>query len=308
VHRKPWRALAMSARYCRLRLGERALNVVATVPPQHMYGFESSVLLALVCGGALHPARPLFPRDVQTALEAVPAPRILVTTPVHIRACVEAGVALPPLELILSAAAPLAPALAAEAERRFATRVLEIYGFTEAGQVASRRTTAAAAWRTLPGVRLVACGDGWAVEGGPVPGRVAVSDLIRPTGPGAFMLEGRASDLIDVAGKRASLADLNRTLTEIPGVEDGVFHLPAHVNGAVTRLMAFVVAPRSSRREILARLREAIDPAFLPRPLVLVERLPRAATGKLPLDALRSLEERSPGAGSRDAGRPIDGD
>jgi len=41
----------------------------------------------------------------------------------------------------------------------------------------------------------------------------------------------------------------------------------------------------------------------VPRPLVLVERLPRAATGKLPLDALRSLEERSP-----DAGRPVDGD
>jgi len=308
---KPWGRLVAGARAEQTALdlaADGGFNVVATVPPQHMFGFESSVLLPLLGGGALHPARPLFPRDVQAALEAVPAPRVLVTTPVHIRACVEAGVPLPPLELMLSAAAPLAPALAAQAERRFATRVLEIYGFTEAGQVASRRTTVAATWRTLAGIRLVASGDGWAVEGGPVPGRVPVSDLIRPQDPGTFVLEGRASDLVDVAGKRASLADLNRTLTEIPGVEDGVFHLPSHVNGAVTRLMAFVVAPQRSRREILARLREAIDPAFLPRPLVLVERLPRAATGKLPLEALRTLEARSLGAASRDAKRPIDGD
>jgi acyl-coenzyme A synthetase/AMP-(fatty) acid ligase len=54
--------------------------------------------------------------------------------------------------------------------------------------------------------------------------------------------------------------------------------------------MAFVVAPRLSEGEIIAALRRAIDPAFLPRPLVKVARLPRAATGKLPLEALRVLE------------------
>jgi acyl-coenzyme A synthetase/AMP-(fatty) acid ligase len=293
---KPWGALVASIAAERAALelpADGDFSVVATVPPQHMYGFESSVLLPLLAGGALHPARPLFPRDVQAALEAVPAPRVLVTTPVHIRACVEAGIALPPLELVLSAAAPLVPALATKAERRFATRVMEIYGFTEAGQVASRRTTASPTWRVLPGVHLVAAGDGWAVEGGPVPGRVPVSDVIRPVGAGAFVLEGRASDLVDVAGKRGSLAELNRALNGIPGVEDGAFHLPARANGAVTRLMAFVVAPHQSKREILARLRAAIDPAFLPRPLVKVDRLPRAATGKLPLEALQALEARS---------------
>src|SRR6187551_891785 len=30
AHEKPWRALAMSARFCRLRLGERPVNVVVT--------------------------------------------------------------------------------------------------------------------------------------------------------------------------------------------------------------------------------------------------------------------------------------
>jgi acyl-coenzyme A synthetase/AMP-(fatty) acid ligase len=57
----------------------------------------------------------------------------------------------------------------------------------------------------------------------------------------------------------------------------------------VTRLAAFVVAPGLTSEFILAALRQRIDPAFLPRPLCLVDALPRNATGKLTrarLDAL----------------------
>jgi acyl-coenzyme A synthetase/AMP-(fatty) acid ligase len=52
------------------------------------------------------------------------------------------------------------------------------------------------------------------------------------------------------------------------------------------RLRAYVVAPGRSAEEIMAGLRARIDPAFLPRPLSLVEELPRNAVGKLPRDAL----------------------
>jgi acyl-coenzyme A synthetase/AMP-(fatty) acid ligase len=273
-----------------LELPAGGFSVLGTVPPQHMYGFESTVLMPLAGGGAFHPARPLFPRDVQAALNELPAPRVLVTSPIHIRALVEADVTLPPLELVLSAAAPLAPELAARAEQRFATRVHEIYGFTEAGQVATRRTTASLVWRTINGIRVVSAGDGWAVEGAMIDGRMPVSDLIHRLSETEFVLEGRATDIVNVAGKRASLANLNRALNAIPGVDDGAFHAPERADGRVARLMAFVVAPRQTKREILAALRRAVDPAFLPRPLVKVERLPRAATGKLPLEALRALE------------------
>lgn len=289
---KRWGHLVASARAECAALGLTAgdFSVLGTVPPQHMYGFESTVLLPLAAGGALHPGRPLFPRDVQAALERLPAPRVLVTSPLHIRACVEADIALPPLAAIVSAAAPLAVELAAAAEHRFATRVMEIYGFTEAGQVAARRTTATQNWRMLDGIRLLGSAADWAVEGGPVHGRVPGSDLIRRLSDTEFVLEGRAADLVNVAGKRASLGELNRALTAIPGVADGAYHVPEGAGRDNARLMAFVVAPRLTRREILAALRRVLDPAFLPRPLVLVERLPRAPTGKLPLEALRALE------------------
>jgi acyl-coenzyme A synthetase/AMP-(fatty) acid ligase len=46
----------------------------------------------------------------------------------------------------------------------------------------------------------------------------------------------------------------------------------------------------------MARLRERIDPAFLPRPLKLVERLPRELTGKLPRAAVRALQRKTRGS------------
>jgi Acyl-coenzyme A synthetases/AMP-(fatty) acid ligases len=59
--------------------------------------------------------------------------------------------------------------------------------------------------------------------------------------------------------------------------------------GSVSRLIAFVVAHGVDAQLINTKLRERIDPAFLPRPLLLVDALPRNNTGKLPREALLAL-------------------
>ncbi|MFI4969054.1 MAG: AMP-binding protein, partial [Lysobacterales bacterium] len=78
-------------------------HIVATVPPQHMYGIELSILLPLLGPFAVHSGRPLFPADVAAALAEVPEPRVLVTTPVHLRALLRDPVPLPKLAAITSA-------------------------------------------------------------------------------------------------------------------------------------------------------------------------------------------------------------
>jgi acyl-coenzyme A synthetase/AMP-(fatty) acid ligase len=79
-----------------------------------------------------------------------------------------------------------------------------------------------------------------------------------------------------------------------------VFFLPDGPQEGITRLVAFVVAPGLPREALLSALRARIDPAFLPRPLYYVDALPRAATGKLPREALaqlaRSAHKRGSGA------------
>jgi acyl-coenzyme A synthetase/AMP-(fatty) acid ligase len=267
------------------------LNVVATVPPQHSYGFESSVLLALLGGAAFDSSPAFFPADIAAALARLPRPRALVTTPFHLKTLLLAGIELPPVDLLLSATAPLSPQLAAQAEAAFGAPLVEIYGCTEAGQVASRRTTAGDVWQTLGALHLRREGSGeteqFIVHGGHVIEPTPLADVLQLESPTRFRLFGRANDLIHVAGKRSSLAHLNYHLNRIEGVHDGAFWLPDDVPDAVQRPVAFVVAPTLSAAQIVKGLRGHLESVFLPRRVVHVDALPREATGKLPVQTLR---------------------
>ncbi len=264
-------------------------HIVATVPPQHMYGMELSVLLPLFASAAVHGGRPFFPHDVAEALAHADAHRLLVTTPVHLRALVQSGVSLPPLAGIVSATAPLSRELALEAEARFGCEVRELFGSTETCVIARRRTALDSAWTPLPGVALEPQPDGALVRARHLHAPVRLADLVTVDAQGHFELRGRNADLLEIAGKRASLGDLTRRLQGIPGVEDGVvFQLDDDARG-VRRIAALAVAPALDETHIVAALREVVDPVFIPRPLRRVERLPRNETGKLPREALLAL-------------------
>jgi len=159
--------------------------------------------------------------------------------------------------------------------------------------IARRRTARETAWTPLPGVRVAAFDDATEVHAAHLPVPVLLADRVEVDGDGRFELRGRQADLLEIAGKRASLGDLTRRLLEVPGVEDGcVFQLDAEPGG-IARLAALVVAPSRGEHEILDALRGGIDPAFLPRPLRKVAALPRNETGKLPRAELLALLRRS---------------
>lgn len=308
-HAKRWGTLVANLAAEAERLAETlgrptlaGLGVVATVPPQHSYGFESSVLLGLLGGASFDTGRPFYPADIVTALERLPHPRALVTTPFHLKTLLQAGLALPPIDLIVSATAPLSPQLAAAAEARCGGVLLEIYGCTEAGQVATRRPSAGDLWRCFGELRLrfdaEAGEERYLVHGGHVETPTPLADVLQLQDERHFRLLGRANDLIHVAGKRSSLAHLNFQLNRIDGVQDGVFWLPDETPDAVVRPVAFVVAPGLGAREIAARLRERLDPVFVPRRILQVDALPRDATGKLGAQVLRRFAlERLDAAG-----------
>jgi acyl-coenzyme A synthetase/AMP-(fatty) acid ligase len=269
------------------RDGADTTPVVATVPPQHMYGMELSVLLPLLGAIAVHATRPFFPHDIARALRDAPTPPLLVTTPVHLRALVESGVVLPPLAGIVCATAPLSVDLASAAETRFGCEVRELFGSTETCVIACRRTARDIAWTPLPGVRKTPQPDGTAVTARHLPEPVVLADLVEVLADGRFELRGRNTDLLDIAGKRASLGDLTRKLLAVPGVLDGVvFQLEEADASGVRRIAALAVAPTLDAAAILSALRVQVDPVFLPRRLRCVDALPRNETGKLPRQAL----------------------
>ncbi|MDT4849424.1 4-coumarate--CoA ligase [compost metagenome] len=270
---------------------QRPQAIVGTVPTQHSYGFESTFLVALHGGCQFAAAKPFYPQDIVAALQALPRPRMLVTTPFHLSALLASELPVPPLDLVLSATAPLSPDLARRAEARCGAPVHEIYGSTESSALASRRTLDGAAWHPLGAVRLEHEGDTTWASGGHVEGRVPLADVIESCADGTFLLHGRHADLVNIAGKRTSLAYLNHQIGALPGVVDAAFFLPDDTadGDGVTRLAAFVVAPTLDARALLAGLRTRLDAIFLPRPLVLVDALPRNATGKLTRQALQGL-------------------
>ncbi len=298
THHKTWGALVTNALSEAERLGARGHALVGTVPPQHMYGFESTVLISLHGGAAAWSGRPFYPADITVALAAVPPPRALVTTPFHLRTLLDAGVEVPPMDFILSATAPLSEELAARAESTLGAPLHEIYGCTETGQLASRRSTATRAWHLLGEVRLSPAGDGHVASGGHVEGIVPINDVVELTDERHFLLHGRNADLVNIAGKRTSLAWLNQQLAGLPGVHDGVFFMPdEEPDDHVTRLCACVVAPGHTARSLLDALRTRIDPVFLPRPLIFTDTLPRNAASKMPRASLLALLPRKDKAG-----------
>ena len=297
AHAKTWAAFATGTAQNLAALadlwGGAQPQVVATVPPQHMYGMELSVVLPLLGGAAVHTGRPLFPHDVAAALRSARGPRILVTTPVHLRALVQAeGIDWPVLAGVVCSTAPLPQALAIAAEARLRCEVRELFGSTETCVTARRRTALETAWTPLPGVRFQPQPDGARVHAAHLLAPVAIADLLDVLPDGRFELRGRNADLLEIAGKRASLGELNRILLEIPGVTDGVmFQLDDATAAGVRRIGALVVAPELSEGQILQALRTRMDAVFLPRRMKRVAALPRNATGKLPHAALRALLE-----------------
>jgi peptidoglycan/xylan/chitin deacetylase (PgdA/CDA1 family)/acyl-CoA synthetase (AMP-forming)/AMP-acid ligase II len=312
-HAKHWGPLVQNAQGAGRRVREwlgtdQPFTVTGTVPPQHMYGFESTVLLPLLNEGVIDASHPFYPADIAAALQSTPEPRVLVSTPFHLRTLIEAQLTVPPLSLLLCATAPLAPQLARQAEEALGAPLLEIYGSTETGQIATRRCAAGDLWQTFDGVEVLAepVGEGeprFTARGGHVEGVVPLGDVLELQSPTRFALLGRHADMVNIAGKRTSLAYLNHQLGSIPGVVDAALYWPQDptldAQGRIQRPIAFVVAPTLSEAELQHAMRERIDPAFLPRPIHFLPALPRNATGKLPQQALAQLalqfaQERGP--------------
>jgi acyl-coenzyme A synthetase/AMP-(fatty) acid ligase len=301
-HTKSWGSLVASARSeaAALGLGGQAWGLIGTVPSQHMYGFESLIMLALQAGASLWAGHPFYPADVFCAIESMPRPRMLVTSPAHLRALMAARAPYPAVDKLLSATAMLPQELARQAQQNLGAPLYEIYGSTETGQIAIRGGADARHWTLFSGVELEQRDGRFWARGGHIAEPTPLSDILHIVDRGRFELVGRSTDMINIAGRRSSLEYLNHALLAVPGVIDGCVFVPdpPSVTGDSAASMpdsarpcAIVVAPQASPGQILRSLRAQVDPVFLPRPIIFVQTLPRNATGKIPRDILRALYE-----------------
>ncbi|MBQ0957951.1 acyl-CoA synthetase [Ideonella sp. 4Y11] len=259
---------------------------VTTLPLEHTFGYSFAYWLPRLAGAECVPERVVTPARLRRLGQDSDRPLWLITTPVHMKSCVELGLRVANVAGVVSATSPLSSELARAAAHCFGVPITECYGSTETGSIAFRQRhvdeQVMPPWQPLPGGCVLPQGEGHAFVAPHLPGPVPLADLLEPCGDG-FHIIGRQGDLLKVFGKRHSLAALNQKLSALPMVADAAYFMPEPGERAEADRPAAVVVlrPGHAPQEVLDALRGTVDDVFLPRPLIVADSLPRNAAGKL---------------------------
>ncbi len=281
---------------------------IGVISLAHSYGFSNLVLPLLLHGIPLVLAESNLPEAVRRACGARPEVT-LAAVPVLWRSWLEAGAIPSHVRLAISAGAPLPLPLETAIFERHQLKVHNFYGATECGGIAydsgsTPRTRDTWAGLPMQGVDVSVAADGClevrsaSVGLGYLPpdalhlghGRYHSHDLVEVAESGIALL-GRASDLINIAGRKVAPEAIERATTAIPGVAAClVFGVPEDAAARNERIVA-IVAPSNTgaldvewlRSELLHHL-----PSWqVPREWKRVAEIPANARGKVSRAAWR---------------------
>ncbi|MFN7979031.1 MAG: class I adenylate-forming enzyme family protein [Vicinamibacterales bacterium] len=284
-------------------------RLLATVPWSHSYGFTTLVLSAIVRGLPL-----ILPED-RTRLAApldaaaVCGATVFPTAPAYLAPWI--GLSAPPplppsVRLVISAGATLAPSIA-ERFRRFSGRAAHtFYGSSECGGICYDQQGDAAERGTV-GTPV----RGVTIELAPVLGRHASEGLIVVRSPavaatylpaadarlshgrfetadigrfadGEIAIVGRASQVINVRGRKVDPAEVEQVIRRLDAVDDVVVvGLPQADGGEVVRAVVAGPTPPVSDASVRAWCAAHLAPHKVPRSIVLVPAIRYTARGKV---------------------------
>ena len=130
-----------------------------------MYGLEATCCAGLGFGSIVWRAPVFYPEDLSLDLEGIRSQGFraaaLITSPAHLKYLEPVIAETAEIRTVISATAPLSQAMAIRLEGEQARKVYEIYGSTETGSMAWRRTRKGPEWTLLDGFSLRADEQGW---------------------------------------------------------------------------------------------------------------------------------------------------
>lgn len=275
---------------CGKDTGSSSNCIIATISVQHMYGLETTALTALQGETSLHSSIPFYPTEIIQCIKEVNKPVVLVTTPHHLQVLLESKIDFPPVEYIITSTSQLSKDLAKQAEQTFNTRLFEIYGCSEAGALASKRTTKDQYWKLIDGVSIQKDKDSsYIVSGDHLDGKITLDDILEFVDDRYFSLHGRVDDIVKIYGKRISINEIREHIQSIDGVKDvAVIKVPNK-----KRLAAFVETSCLDQRKISKYLADKIDSSLIPRPILVLDSIHRNSTGKIEKSYLLQLLKSS---------------
>lgn len=332
TERRPSRATASAALGVLEAIPFRRGDVmVLPAPLFHAWGL-SQLLIGATLGSTIVLRRSFDPEQVAADVEAHGA-TVLSVVPVMLHRLLAADPSfdMSSLQVVASSGSALPSRLAERWMDRFGPTLYNLYGSTEVGQVSIATpddllVDPGTAGRPVRGVDVeIVDDDGSTVPRGDV-GRIVVrsgmhfdgytdggtkemvdahmsiGDLGRIDDAGRLQVLGRSDDMIISGGENLYPANIERALLQHPSVTEAVVVGVAD-DDLGQKVRAIIVAPeagptRSLVADVKASITDALAPHERPRDYVVVDALPRNASGKVLRRQLtgsrRSIPNRTP--------------
>ncbi len=271
--------------------------ILATIPPYHIYGLLFSVVMPLVSSATVVNETPSFPGDIVRIAKKYGS-TILASVPAHYRALGDREMSL---RLAFSSAGMLDAADNATFCRHNQAGIVEVYGSTETGGIATRNMAQGEEYFTpfstidweIRDNRLAVRSPYISPE---LPidekGFFTTNDLVEAVGIKAFSLKGRSDTVTKVGGKRVDLDEISLFIKKQVGVTDCVT-LAMPDPGGREHLIGTLIQGAAVNVELIKKtLADTFEPYALPRRMKTVARIPLKDNGKYDLQSIVQLLEK----------------
>jgi long-chain acyl-CoA synthetase len=280
---------------------------LGAIPFSHSYGFSNLVMPLLVQGTAIVATNDYLPQsllELANRYRCTVAPLIPMVF-AHLTSSAHGE--FETVRTFISAGAPLPAGTSMAFRERFGIDIHSFYGCSECGGITYDRLGGAVERGTvgapLVGVTIATDSARLSVSSKAVAaGYLHDASTFQPIAEGTFVtddiveqrgeelaLTGRASDMINTAGKKVNPREVEAVILEMDGVREAkVYGEPAGARGEVVAA-AIVAGPEVTREQIRAFCRARLSLHKVPRIVKLIDTMPVDERGKIRRAALTSL-------------------
>lgn len=269
---------------------------VATVSPYHIYGLLFSVLIPLVSSAQVLDNICTFPNEIVSSIEKHAA-TVLVSVPMHYRGLYGHKIPCSSLRMAFSSAGVLAERDGDNFFKQNGIGVVEVYGSTETGGIASRCRAKGETgfipfdnidWKITDEILHIRS-EFVSPEIKKYPdGFIKAGDRATLCSDKGFLLLGRSDTIIKVGGKRVDLEEIRDKLKTITGVRDAfVISLP--VSNGRENAIAAVVEGVPDKRHFKQSLTDLLELYAIPRNIKFVGAIPSTPSGKYDRKAIEHM-------------------